>query len=147
MSGAESRRLVLRNDLTELQRLATWIEAWASQQLSSDLSFAVQLCLEEAVANVIMYGGEENERLEIAIEIECHRPALTARIVDNGRPFDPTQAPPPPKARSLAEARIGQLGIHLMRSFAGSIQYERRDGCNRLTLQFKELALESARPG
>ena len=46
--------MVLHNDLAELKRLAAWIEGWARQGVSSDVSFAVQLCLEEAVANVIM---------------------------------------------------------------------------------------------
>jgi hypothetical protein len=50
-------------------------------------------------------------------------------------------------ASSLAQARIGNLGIHLMRSFASSMQYERRDGCNRLTLQFSEPQPERSRAG
>ena len=37
-------------------RLAGWIEGWAQRGVSADVSFAVQLCLEEAVANIIMYG-------------------------------------------------------------------------------------------
>jgi anti-sigma regulatory factor (Ser/Thr protein kinase) len=48
-----------------LERLAGWIEGWAQQDLSPDLSFAVQLCLEEAVANIIMH-SVANGRLEIA---------------------------------------------------------------------------------
>jgi anti-sigma regulatory factor (Ser/Thr protein kinase) len=67
--------------------------------------------------------------------------------VDNGRPFDPTEALPPPMASSLTQASIGNLGIHLMRSFASSMQYERRDGCNRLTLQFSERQPERPRAG
>ncbi len=70
MSSLEARRLVLRNDLAELERLAGWIEGWAQQSVSPDVSFAVQLCLEEAVANVIMYGGAKDDRLEIAVELE-----------------------------------------------------------------------------
>jgi hypothetical protein len=42
-------------DLAELERLAVWIEGWAKRDLSPELSFAVQVCL-EAVANIIMYG-------------------------------------------------------------------------------------------
>jgi serine/threonine-protein kinase RsbW len=147
MPRAESRRLVLHNDLAELQRLAEWIDGWAQHALSSDLSFAVQLCLEEAVANVIMYGGHARDRLEIAVEVEDSGATLVARVVDNGHPFDPTEALPPPLASSLAQARIGNLGIHLMRSFASSMQYERRDGCNRLTLRFSEPQPEHHRPG
>ena len=66
MLGLGTRRLVLRNDLAELERLAGWIEGWAQQDLSPDLSFAVQLCLEEAVANIIMYSVAKDGRLEIA---------------------------------------------------------------------------------
>jgi anti-sigma regulatory factor (Ser/Thr protein kinase) len=138
MASVESRRLVLRNDLAELPRLAAWLEGWAAQGLSSDLSFAVQLCLEEAVANVIMYGGGKDDRLEIAVEVEGNGAALLVRVVDNGRAFDPTGVPPPAMAASLAQATVGDLGIHLMRSFASGMHYERRDGRNRLTLKFKE---------
>ena len=63
---------------------------------------------------------------------------LVARIEDNGRQFDPTRAPPPAPARSLEEAKVGDVGIHLMRSFASDMDYERRAGRNRLTLRFVE---------
>jgi serine/threonine-protein kinase RsbW len=138
MSSVKARRLVLRNDLAELERLAGWVEGWTQHEVSADLSFALQLCLEEAVANVIMYGGAKDERLEIAVELECNGGTLVARIEDTGRQFDPTQVPPPTMAKSLAEAKVGDLGIHLVRSFASGMDYERRYGRNRLTLRFVE---------
>jgi len=138
MSSLEARRLVLRNDVAELQRLAGWLERLAQQGMSSDVSFAVQLCLEEAVANIIMYGAARGDRLEIAVALERNGGTLVARIEDNGRQFDPTRAPPPAVATSLEQAKVGDLGIHLMRSFASGMDYERRDGRNRLTLRFAE---------
>ena len=147
MSSLQPKRLVLHNDLAELARLAGWIEGFAQQGVSSDVSFAVQLCLEEAVANVIMYGAAKDDRLEIAVELERNGAALVARIEDNGRQFDPTLAPPPTMPTSLAEATVGDLGIHLMRSFANGMHYERRDGRNRLTLQFLESQATSPQPG
>ena len=138
MSSHEARRLVLRNDVAELQRLAGWIEGFARQGMSTDVSFAVQLCLEEAVANIIMYGAARGDRLEIAVELERNGGTLVARIEDNGQQFDPTRAPPPAVATSLEQAKVGDLGIHLMRSFASGMDYERRDGRNRLTLRFVE---------
>ena len=147
MSNLQPKRLVLHNDLAELARLAGWIEGFAQQGVSSDVSFAVQLCLEEAVANVIMYGAAKDDRLEIAVELERNGAALVARIEDNGRQFDPTLAPPPTMPTSLAEATVGDLGIHLMRSFANGMHYERRDGRNRLTLQFLESQATSPPPG
>jgi hypothetical protein len=78
MSGLGARRLVLRNDLAELEGLAGWIEGWAQQDLSPDLSFAVQLCLEEAVANIIMYSVAKDGRLKIAVEVERKDQTLVA---------------------------------------------------------------------
>jgi anti-sigma regulatory factor (Ser/Thr protein kinase) len=130
----------LRGDFSELRQLAGWFEAKAPPGLSADTSFAVQLCLEEAVANIIIHGGgAKDDRLQIAIALERNGGTLVARIEDSGREFDPTQFPPSSVAKSLEEAKVGDLGIHLMRSFASDMHYERRDGRNRLTLRFVEL--------
>ncbi len=96
MSNVGASRLVLRNDVAELERLAGWIEGFTRQSASPDVSFAVQLCLEEAVANIIMYGGADAS--VIAVELERNYGTLVARIEDNGRQFDPTRAPPPAPA-------------------------------------------------
>jgi len=133
-----ARRLLLHRDLAELGRLAVWIDDCAMRDLSASLSFAVQVCLEEAVANIIMYSTTPDDRLEIVVEIERGEQTLVARIEDNGSAFDPTQVPRPPVPASLAEAKVGNLGIHLMRSFASGMHYERRDSRNRLTMQFVE---------
>jgi anti-sigma regulatory factor (Ser/Thr protein kinase) len=137
------RRLLLHRDLAELQRLAVWIEGWAMRDLSASLSFAVQVCLEEAVANIIMYSTTKDDRLEIVVEVEREDQILVARIDDNGSVFDPTQFQRPPVPASLAEANIGNVGIHLMRSFASGMHYERRDSRNRLTMRFVEVQDEA----
>jgi serine/threonine-protein kinase RsbW len=121
-----------------LERLAIWLEGWAMRDLSPELSFAIQVCLEEAVANIIMYSTTKDDRLEIVVEVERRDQSLVAQIEDNGSAFDPTQVPRPPVPASLAEAKVGNLGIHLMRSFASGLHYERRDSRNRLTMQFVE---------
>jgi serine/threonine-protein kinase RsbW len=133
-----AKRLLLHRDLAELERLAIWLEGWAMRDLSPELSFAIQVCLEEAVANIIMYSATTDDRLEIVIKVERRNQSLVAQIEDNGSAFDPTQVPRPPIPTSLAEAKVGNLGIHLMRSFASDMHYERRDSRNRLTMQFVE---------
>jgi serine/threonine-protein kinase RsbW len=132
----DSSRLVLRNDLAELKRLAEWIEGWMPESVPSDLSFAIQLCLEEAVAHTIINSDVGDDQLKIAIELGRNGERLIAIIDDSGRPFDPTQIRTSALATSLDQAEVGDLGIHLLRSFANGMNYERRDGRNRLTLQF-----------
>src|SRR5262245_39293678 len=138
-----ARRLLLHRDLAELERLAVWIEGWATRDLSPNLSFAVQVCLEEAVANIIMYSTAADDHLEIVVEVERRDQTLVARIEDNGSAFDPTQVLRPPVPASLAEAKVGNLGVHLMRSFASGMDYERRDSHNRLTMRFVEVQDEA----
>jgi anti-sigma regulatory factor (Ser/Thr protein kinase) len=139
MATLPESRLVLHSEFAELDRLAGWIEGWTQRSaLSPDVSFAMALCLEEAVANVIMYGGAEDDRLEITVEVERSAGTSILRIEDNGRQFDPTKVPSPPVAASLEEAKVGNVGVHLMRNFATGMHYERQDGRNRLTLRFRE---------
>src|SRR6266496_2002990 len=101
MSTIDIRRLTLRNELAELGRLAAWLESWSKEDVPSDLSVAVQLCLDEVVANVIMHGAAKDTRVEITVELEHAPGTLVARIEDNGREFDPTQTPPPTVGPSL----------------------------------------------
>ena len=145
MSTSDVSHLVLHNRLAELRRLAAWIERWTQEGAPPNVSFALQLCLEEAVANIIMYGAIDGG-LEIAVELERRGQTLIARIEDNGRPFDPTQKPPPRLATTLKDAKIGNLGIYLARSFASHMDYERRQGRNRLTLRFDEPQAASPQP-
>jgi serine/threonine-protein kinase RsbW len=138
MSTPHAQRLLLRNELIKLDRLAAWIEGLADPGMSPNMSLAVQVCLAEVVANIIMYGASENERLRITVELERADEILMARIGDNGREFDPTQAPPPTMAASLKEAKVGNLGVHLVRNFANGMNYRRHAGRNQLTLRFIE---------
>jgi len=138
MSVCDTRRLALRNQLSELKRLTSWIEDRVDPARFPDLSLAVQVCLEEAVANVIMYASPDGDQLEIWVDLGRCEGVLVARVEDNGREFDPTQAAPFRVAKSLQDAQVGNIGIHLMRSFADGVDYERRNGRNQLTLRFVE---------
>jgi serine/threonine-protein kinase RsbW len=131
-----SDRLVLRSSLPELERLASWIEDIArNADLAADMAFALQLCLEEAVANIVMYGGAPDDA-PIVVDIARADGSVTATIEDSALPFDPTKVPVRAKAASLDETRIGELGVHLMRHYSSEMHYERLEDRNRLTLRF-----------
>lgn len=139
--GASSlvRRLVLRKDVNELPRLAAFARATAEHDgVGQDQVFALELCLEEAVANIILHGGTgDHAGTHIRVTITYDAPALIVLLEDDGSAFDPTQVPPPPTPASLAEAPIGGLGVHLMRKLTSEMRYERIDGKNCLTLVFR----------
>jgi serine/threonine-protein kinase RsbW len=136
-SPAMTRRLTIRPELAQLERLADWAEDFVrAAGVPFDRLFAIQLCVEEAVANVIRHSGAADIRQDIAVELVRAEDDVLATVADRGRSFDPTTAPAFCKPASIAAASAGRFGIHLMRSFADDMRYERRDGWNRLMLRF-----------
>ena len=61
-------------------------------------------------------------------------------ISDSGAPFDPTAKAEVDTTLSAEERPIGGLGIHLITQLMDSINYERRNNMNVLTLRKKLVA-------
>jgi anti-anti-sigma factor len=61
----------IRNDSAEVDKLTQWIiEACDAAQLSKKTAFAVQLCLNEAVANILEHGKGSARASAIAADLE-----------------------------------------------------------------------------
>lgn len=95
-----------------------------------------ELCLDELVTNVIRYAWADPAGHELSVRVERTPSELTITVEDDGRPFDPRHAAPPPPARSLEEAIPGGRGLMLVRAIAPRLDYERCDGRNVVTLGF-----------
>jgi sigma-B regulation protein RsbU (phosphoserine phosphatase) len=74
---------------------------------------------------------------DVNIEAEANDERLKFTIIDRGAPFDPTTKVNVDTTLSVEDRPIGGLGIHLMRQLMDSINYERIDGKNILTLRKK----------
>jgi len=55
-------------------------------------------------------------------------------VEDDGKPFDPLQAPPPDLSLPLERRPIGGLGIHLIRNLMDEVSYARVGGRNVLKM-------------
>jgi serine/threonine-protein kinase RsbW len=132
-----SFRLDVAPDIAEIARLNDWIEACCEEAgVVDDLIFKLTLALEEAVTNVIQHaftGATPPHRIEVALAIDAER--VTAEVIDNGHPFDPSEAPEPDRAAPLEARDVGGLGIHLIRRMMDEVEYRRIAGENRLRLQ------------
>jgi len=129
--------VVVRHDQGDLERMTQWIlEACAAAGIPEKAAFAVQLCLDEAVANILQHGEDGARASEIAASLERTDAGLVLSIEDDGGPFDPTAAAAPARPATLDELPVGGLGIHLMRQYARRMDYSRSGGRNRLRLTF-----------
>jgi anti-sigma regulatory factor (Ser/Thr protein kinase) len=120
-----------------LLQVAEFVDrAAAALNLEQRAEYALRLCLEEAVANLVMHGqpGPDNAPDTVALRLSTQPKRLIAAIEDHCAPFDPRDTSAPQQAADIAHAQIGGLGIHLMKQFAKAMQYDRIDKTNRLTV-------------
>jgi anti-sigma regulatory factor (Ser/Thr protein kinase) len=133
--------MVMRSDSRELGKLTQWIvAACAAAQIPEKTSFAVQLCLDEAVTNILQHGlpNAEGGARATAIAASLERGAcdVVLAIEDDGEAFDPTGVAAPPPASTLELLPVGGRGIHFMRRYSSRMEYSRSGGRNRLRLTF-----------
>ena len=125
----------LTNDVSELPRLARWVQQFCeAHDLPPAVAFSFDLALEEAVSNVISYGYDDQARHEIEVRMSVEAGTVRAEVTDDGRPFDPRQAPTPDVGASLDDRPLGGLGTFLMRRSMDEVDYHVVGGRNRLTL-------------
>jgi anti-sigma regulatory factor (Ser/Thr protein kinase) len=143
MSGNDANsngkeHLTLRSQISELAQISPWIEHLASQYaIPTKTQFAMNLCLEEALSNIVRhgYGGAPDHN----IFIDCRIPqsGVFLFVVDDEAPhFNPVEALEPPIPGRLEDLQVGGQGIRLLRRFADNLKYEATPSGNRLSISF-----------
>jgi anti-sigma regulatory factor (Ser/Thr protein kinase) len=139
--GTAPLRLQLANNLDALEpaRLAV-LDYLLPHAPSPRAVYAVELVLEEVLSNQVKYafsdgpaaGADQQPPIELTAWTEPGTVML--QFEDSGVAFDPLQATAPVPPASIDVAPVGGLGVVLVRKFAASASYERRDGRNCLTI-------------
>ncbi|WP_455664808.1 ATP-binding protein [Phocaeicola sp.] len=130
------KELKIVNDIEELSYLAEFVEEICeSLSLSPETTMNINLALEEAVVNVIMYAYPPLEEHNILLKATFADQQLIFLLTDNGLSFDPTQMEDADITSSIEERPIGGLGIFLIRSIMNEVSYQRLDGQNQLTMK------------
>lgn len=127
--------LELHNDIKQISLLAEFIETIAEEkQLDETLAMNLNLALEEAVTNVILYAYPKETDGLVNIEAILKEHSLEFIITDSGVPFDPTAAPEADVTLSADERPIGGLGIFMVRKLMDEVHYQRLDDKNVLKM-------------
>ena len=132
------KSIVLPNDTKEVPRLNDFVDE-VCQTVGFDemVTMQVKVAVEEAVVNVMKYAYPTGQHGDVTIEASSNDVRLKFTIIDSGKPFDPTVQAEVDTTLSANERNIGGLGIHIMRQNMDSINYERMDNLNVLTLRKK----------
>jgi anti-sigma regulatory factor (Ser/Thr protein kinase) len=137
-ANAVCEPLTLRSELSEIARVLPWIEKLASlHDLPERVRYAMDLCLEEAVSNVIRHGYAGGSNHALTVRCESHPDGLLTLVVeDDAPPFNPLLVGEQVLPISLGDVAVGGQGIHLLKKFADGVEYERKPDGNRLTMSF-----------
>ena len=133
--SASVETIVLKNDLHEVTRLGVFMKSVTEKtDIGRPVAQQLRLAVEEAVVNVINYAYPPGMEGSVEIRVMYDGRRFKILIIDAGAPFDPTAVKKADITLSAEERQIGGLGILLVREQMDSINYERQNGKNILTL-------------
>ena len=132
-----NEHLTLRSQVAELARIPPWVDTLATGYSVQDKTrFAMKLCLEEAISNILRYGYSNEPDHSVNIRLANPRKGYLVFIVEDTAPhFNAVDAPELP-TYSLDDDRVGGQGIRLLRRFADTLEYQPMASGNRLSIGF-----------
>lgn len=133
---SQHETISLSNDLADIPRVIVAFEQFCARQgIAESTVQGVNVALDEILTNVVSYAFEDSTAHEIYVELKANGQRLVVDVKDDGRPFDPLQAPAPELAGGIDDRIVGGLGIHFVRSILDDVSYRRVGGWNIMTLE------------
>ena len=130
-----SETLVIKNNVKEVTKFSAYMKSVMEKlEVEKGLARKLRLAVEEAVVNVIDYAYPSETEGDIEIQFMSDGEKLKTVIIDSGVAFDPTVKEKADTSLSAEDRQIGGLGILLVRELMDTINYERINGQNILTL-------------
>jgi len=138
-----SESLTVSGQVQDLEQIGQWVENVAEQwALPMSTTFAIQLCCEEAYSNTARHGisntaPSSSKQNEVILLLGYDQGSVSLKIEDHGIRFNPLEVEQVQTPKTLDDAKIGGLGIQLMKKFAQEISYEFVNQTNRIMMRFK----------
>jgi len=126
------------SSLDDLSRVGMEVSRFLeSKGIGGRSAYVADLALEELGTNILKYGYDDTAVHEIILYIQVQPGTLRLVLEDDGHPFNPLDYSEPDLHLPAEERLPGGLGIHLVRKMADRIEYQRRDGRNRVTVEIQ----------
>lgn len=130
------KELRITNDLKEITVLVDFVKDLCEElALPIETEMNINLALEEAVVNVIMYAYPVQEPHDILLKVSSDENQLIFLLTDKGSFFDPTMVADADLTLSIEERPIGGFSILLIRCIINEVSYQRLGSENLLTMK------------
>jgi serine/threonine-protein kinase RsbW len=98
-------------------------------------AYQIQLCVVEAVTNVVKHAYGAQAGHEVRVEVTLNPDRISFRIMDEGKTMKPLSREPLEFApTNLAAIPEGGLGLHIIQTVMDEVDYQTADGTNILTM-------------
>lgn len=92
------------------------------------------IAIDEVFSNIALYAYPSGTG-PVTIIAEKEPSSISLCFVDEGTAYDPLKKEDPDISLSAEEREIGGLGIFMVKKIMDDVSYERKDGCNILTIK------------
>jgi len=96
--------------------------------------YSIEMAVDEACSNIIEHAYEGEGKGNIRCTCAVTEEALKVTIRDRGKPFDPSQIPPPNLSKNIDDRQAHGLGLHFIRKWMDEVQFRSRGAENILTM-------------
>ena len=132
--GRPMHELIIEAKLENTDTVIDFINEYL-ENCPSKIKNHLGIAVDEVFSNIARYAYEpENGDVSIRIGIDDY---VSIEFEDSGRIYDPLSMEEPDLSLPLEDREIGGLGIFMVKSLMDSVEYERRDNHNILTIKKK----------
>lgn len=128
--------------LDNVDRAIDFVRIGLSEQLCpSNIQHKVYVALEELTVNVCNYAYVDQPQpgmMHVSYACADDPSSITIAIVDQGIPFNPLTREDPTKPKSAQEAKIGGLGIFMVKKTMDEFTYSYDDATKSNVVTFKK---------
>ena len=130
--------IILKNDVRECARLRKAIEEFSAlNKFPQEERFELQLCLQEAVMNIVTRGCDDGEEHDIDVQVLFQRKGriLLLRIADDGKTLNSLGESSLPDHGSQVQRQSPEDSVfYSVRKYADDMSYFRQGRINHLIL-------------
>ncbi len=137
-----STELAIKAVAGDVRRASAWLgQIGDARGVPADQIARLDLCLNEALANVISHGGHQALVVPVLLRMEVNNAEdlcqASVTVIDSGPAFDSASAPMGARPTTLEDAVPGGLGRLMILNFSDDLVYRHVDGCNELTFSVR----------
>lgn len=129
-------QITLAAEFASLARFRDLIKEAARDhpQVDEQVTYDLQLAIDEACTNIITHGYKGMDPGSIILELEVEAGAVRMVLTDFGHEFEPASAPQPDLDAALEDREPGGFGLYFIYQTMDQVDYACGEDGNHLTL-------------